>query len=94
MRDLISGDKQLWVNILKRELLEREIALPAYRRSLEDASASHVESWLRTGLQLERSYGSGHVATTVRWNVERCVTWARLIRGRWCLIASADTTES
>ena len=63
---------------------------------LAEASAHQVESLVRRAIILRRKYeGSGRLTCQRIENPMRHgVTWAKLVRGRWCLIASANVDQS
>lgn len=90
----IKCDKQLWCNLLDRVCEERRIALPSYRRALEDSTAEQVESLLRTATNLSNNYALGCPAIKFQSNFKECVTWLKLVRGRWCLMATSNTSRS
>ncbi|TDL27932.1 hypothetical protein BD410DRAFT_799302 [Rickenella mellea] len=82
----ISNDKQLWADCARRELTNCQRRLIPHRilKSFEDASGLDVQFWVRHALSLDKNYASSKYA----------VTWLRLIRGRWCLVASSNLNES
>ncbi|TDL20793.1 hypothetical protein BD410DRAFT_829447 [Rickenella mellea] len=90
----ISQDKQLWVGCAARQLPADNYLIP-YRRSLENVDASDVRSWLGHGMSLHRSYSSfSPTIQKLDSIVPRIDTWVKLIRGRWCLVASSNVSES
>ncbi|TDL13259.1 hypothetical protein BD410DRAFT_903336 [Rickenella mellea] len=93
----ISDDKQLWVGWSARTLTTsgyHNYSIP-YRRSLEDVDASDVRSWLAHGISLYKGYtSSSPTIQKLDSMAPRIVTWVRLIRGRWCLVASSNVSES
>ncbi|TDL27954.1 hypothetical protein BD410DRAFT_824728 [Rickenella mellea] len=93
----ISDDKQLWVGCSARTLTTsgyHNYSIP-YRRSMEDVDASDVRSWLAHGMSLHRGYSSSSpTIQKLDSMAPRIVTWVRLMRGRWCLVASANVSES
>ncbi|TDL19701.1 hypothetical protein BD410DRAFT_401770 [Rickenella mellea] len=91
----ISTDEVLWARILTRDVLDRGIRLPPYLKPFGLADASAVESWTRNALMLEKAYKSPKPLPMDRLTTgTRSVTWTKLIRGRWCLFASSNVSES
>ncbi|TDL27940.1 hypothetical protein BD410DRAFT_739274 [Rickenella mellea] len=95
MNSSISNNKQLWVVCARRELTSCQRHLIPYRRSIQDASAFDIQSWFRHSISLDKNYASSaftvhHLHTEATY----AITWLRLIRGRWCLVASSNLNES
>ena len=92
----ISGDKQLWSQILDRDVKGRSLPVPYNSANFEGTSAYELECLVRRAVLLERKYNSnGKLSFRKIDNPHRLgMTWAKLIRGRWCLIATADTYRS
>ncbi|TDL27949.1 hypothetical protein BD410DRAFT_799315 [Rickenella mellea] len=95
----ISSDKQLWVHILRYDTSMSGIPLLPYRCSLESATANVVERWVRMALQVDWPYKHAKELTVHRINLKSYqiashVTWLKLIRGRWLLIASSSIESS
>ncbi|TDL19730.1 hypothetical protein BD410DRAFT_791883 [Rickenella mellea] len=94
-QEAISADKLLWMNILNRYVIDGGKCVIPYRRPLSFVDAAAIESWTRNAFVLEKAY-----LTTSPLSVRcfktgvRAVTWVKLIRGRWCLAASSNTSES
>lgn len=75
------------------------IKLPKYRRSLADASAMDVRSWVKIAISLHRAYASGRQdpkvhSFVVQVDSELETTWAKIVRGRWYLAAMSNTFQS
>ncbi|TDL25192.1 hypothetical protein BD410DRAFT_826509 [Rickenella mellea] len=97
MNTSISSNKQLWAGYARHELTNCQRQLIPHRilKAFPDASALDVQTWVRHALSLDSNYASG--AFTVHRIFSEAtysVTWLRLIRGRWCLVASSNLNES
>ncbi|KLO11326.1 hypothetical protein SCHPADRAFT_831280 [Schizopora paradoxa] len=90
----VSDDKQLWLNLIARYVLCHSINLHPLRTKLEDASAKHVESWLRCAIYSQRVFSSELKPNIFRVKLNLHVTWLKIIRIRWCLVASSSPNES
>lgn len=94
MRD----DKVIWVECLRRDVVEKGIELPKYRPMLPDASAADVRAWVKNAITLHRAYASGRQQPTIIHSfvvdVELETTWTKIIRGRWCLAAMSNIFRS
>ncbi|TDL19708.1 hypothetical protein BD410DRAFT_726828 [Rickenella mellea] len=94
-QEAISTDKWLWIHILKRYVIDGGKCVIPYRRPLTLVDAAAVESWTRNAFVLEKAYVSTSRLYVHRLDTGiRAVTWVKLIRGRWCLAASSNTSES
>ncbi|TDL26863.1 hypothetical protein BD410DRAFT_782951 [Rickenella mellea] len=97
MNTSISNDKQLWAGCARRELNNWQRRLIPHRllKPFQDASGLDVQSWVRHAISLDKNYASC-AFTTHRFCSEAtyAITWLRLIRGRWCLVASSNLNES
>ncbi|THH02121.1 hypothetical protein EW145_g6797 [Phellinidium pouzarii] len=92
---LITNDKQLWTYIFERDIKARGLCYPSNLRPIEEASATQIESWVKHAYSLEKRYSTPNLKTiALRVKVRGRVMWAKLLRGRWCLIASADSASS
>ncbi|TDL19711.1 hypothetical protein BD410DRAFT_830161 [Rickenella mellea] len=91
------GFANLPSDLLSLIVLELSLAdvLSVRQVSLSLVGATAVESWTRNAFVLERAYLSNnplsvhHLKTGIR-----AVTWVKIIRGRWCLAASSNISES
>ncbi|TDL27935.1 hypothetical protein BD410DRAFT_781865 [Rickenella mellea] len=93
----ISNDKQLWAWCARRELTGYQRRLIPHRilKAFQDASGLDVQSWVRHALSLDKNYAScAFAAHRICSEATYAVTWMRLIRGRWCLVASSNLNES
>ncbi len=73
------------------------IEIPTYRPSLEVASAADVRSWVKTAISLRRAYTSnGQHARINAFSLaeELETTWVKIVRGRWCLAAMSNVSQS
>lgn len=94
MNGSVSYDKQLWLHILDRDIKSKALPLPKYVRDINEATAEDVNEWVKNSLLLDNHYSSGNEKTLIRENLSMSVTWIKLIRGRWCLIARSDLKNS
>ncbi|KLO09772.1 hypothetical protein SCHPADRAFT_1000017 [Schizopora paradoxa] len=95
--EYVHGDKGIWVECLRRDVVEKGIELPKYRPMLSDASAADVRAWVKKAIVLNRAYASGGQQPKIRSfvvDVELETTWTKIIRGRWCLAALSNIFQS
>lgn len=92
--EFVWNDKQLWLHIFKSEVIIREVFLPEFLLPVENASAIHVREWTKHALALGKSYEKGFNLSLVRKKEAMSVSWVKLFRGRWCLIACSNVVES
>ena len=83
----ILGDKQLWLYLLYRDIKLRSLPFPKFSQPIDVATAEDVMEWVRNGIILNKSYSAGRNETLCRINMFLHVTWVKLVRGRWLLIA-------
>lgn len=89
----VTEDKQLWIAILQDHIVRKRRPLPTYRRPLYEASAGDIQCWIKQSFIVEENYQSGCVRSS-RTTTHKGITWVKLVRGRWCLVASADLEQS
>lgn len=94
LHDRISSDKQLWVIVLEQHIHSKGFHLHPRRIGVETASAAQVESWVRCFFRLQRSFKHGLPSSISRVKLDLHVTWMKVIRTRWCLVASSNITPS
>ncbi len=90
-------DKRLWLECLQRDVISKGIELPRYCQTLEQASAEHIRSWVRTAITLNKAYASGGqnaMVTSFVIDDGLEATWTKVIRGRWCLVALSNVSTS
>lgn len=92
--DCISWSKTLWISILDHEVLYRGLLVHRSRAPLDSATAIQVESWVKCAFQLQKAYSTGASSEITRINTGLCVTWLKIIRARWCIVATSNTTQS
>ncbi|KLO09770.1 hypothetical protein SCHPADRAFT_1000015 [Schizopora paradoxa] len=95
--EYVHGDKSIWVECLRRDVVEKGIELPKYRPRLSDASAADVRAWVKNAIILNRAYASGRQQPKIQSfvvDVELETTWTKIIRGRWCLAAMSNIFQS
>ena len=86
--------KQLWAHIFNREVVTEGFRLPSYRNTFEELGAKQLEAWTCSALNIHRNYIDTANTEVSRMDNLGCVTWIRLVRGRWCLVACSDTMQS
>lgn len=95
--EYVRADKWLWLECLRRDVISEGIELPKHRQSIENASANDVRSWVATAISLHRAYVSGGPSARVNsFAVDEDLetTWVKIIRGRWCLAAMSNNSQS
>ncbi|KAL5513821.1 hypothetical protein ACEPAH_4222 [Sanghuangporus vaninii] len=94
---LISSDKQDWVYLYNTITKARSLPMPTNLKILDEAETQDVISWFLHSISLNFNYTSERRKLSV-YNVAikpgLRVTWLKLIRARWCLIAAADYGKS
>ncbi len=78
-------------------MISKGIELPKYCQPLEQASAEHVRSWVKTSIALHGAYiSSGQNAAVISFVVNGRLeaTWTKIVRGRWCLVALSNVSTS
>lgn len=90
----MTSDKQLWLYILQRDIKPKALPSPRCIRNVEELTAQDVLEWVKNSIILNKSYASGSNRTLIRTNVSMSVTWVRIVRGRWCLIACSNLKNS
>lgn len=80
--------------MIENDIFCRGCRLPIQALALEEIEAATIERWVRTALSLERTYTKTGASTISSICSIPSVTWLKLIRGRWCLVASSDTSQS
>ena len=69
--------------------------LPANSVSPEEASANAVRAWVKHAVTLQKAYENPTLKRAVtRLDTPARVTFVKLLRGRWCLVASSNTSVS
>ncbi|EJD04761.1 uncharacterized protein FOMMEDRAFT_132664 [Fomitiporia mediterranea MF3/22] len=89
----ISNDKQLWTYLFKQHVIRNSLPVPHYLRCIKDVEARDIESLVKHAVLLDRDYATIWRKLHVRRienSRDSAITWLRLIRGRWALVASAD----
>lgn len=79
---------------MERDVLSENINLHPLRIPLGSASATHVESWIRCALSFKSAHQEEKQPAVTRIKLELRVTWLRIIRTCWCLVASSTERES
>lgn len=91
---IISNDKTLWEYNLKREVSAQGLLLHPNRIDTSVSSVAQLESWLRCAILLRQSYSRTSKPEIMRLKLDRGITWMRIARARWCIVASSDTQQS
>ncbi|EJD00091.1 uncharacterized protein FOMMEDRAFT_142533 [Fomitiporia mediterranea MF3/22] len=92
----ISSNKQLWTHMFKQHVIRNSLPFPHYLRCIKDVEAHDIESWVRHAVSLDRNFATVRRRLHVRRVTNShglAITWLRLIRGRWALVASADVNR-
>lgn len=92
-----SCSKQLWLAIMQRDVLRRNLPMPAYCRHNDFLSSAECEALVVHSLCLYRTMRRGalqHPPVTISFPQSRSVTWVKLIRGQWLLVACSDRASS
>ena len=90
LNKLVLSDKQLWLSLFYRETRKRSLPYPKYIQPIDVVTAQDVMEWVRHAIILNRSYSSGRNETLYKIDTTLRVTWTKLVRGRWLLIACSD----
>lgn len=90
----MTSDKQLWLHILQRDIKPKASPSPRCIRDIEELTAQDVLEWVKNSIILNKSYASGNNRTLIRTYVSMSVTWVRIVRGRWCLVACSNLKNS
>lgn len=89
----INDDKSLWVVILQAYVLRKGTPLPSNLPPLHRVAALDVKSWVKHAFLLQKNYRSAAVKSFRTCTYEG-FTWTKIIRGRWCLVASANLSNA
>ena len=90
LNDLVSDDKQLWLYIFYRDIRLPALPSPRLTRPLDTITAREVIEWVKNGIILNRNYLSGCNDTLFRYDMSMHVTWTKLVRSRWLLVACSN----
>lgn len=95
MLDRVSRTKQLWIALLESELPTRSLHLPSYMRPLDELSEQAFEALSIHMIRLRQYLCTQQRPPTVALlHGKRSVTWVRLIRDRWLVVAASNETSS
>lgn len=89
----INDDKSLWIGILQNDILRKRMPLPLNLLPLHRVAALDVKSWAKHAFLLQKNYQSATVKSFRTCTYEG-ITWTTIIRGRWCLVASANLSNA
>ena len=87
-------NKQLWLHLFHREIELRGLPTSDFLHPIDTVTTQDVIAWFRNALILNKNYESGYNETLRRTNIDQHVTWIKLIRGRWVLVASSNLLQS
>lgn len=91
---MIFEDRYLWLSALKK-CRNKPSYLQGNAIPVEDASAETLRAWVKHAYVLRRAYQRPSLdRAIVRVDTPARVTFVRLVRGRWFLVASSNTTIS
>lgn len=94
----ISRSKDIWITIFRRDVCDAHVPNSAcYSKRLEYLTSADCERVAIHSLRLQKSLlssGGQLSPTVVRFDTHRSVTWVRIVRGRWLLVASSDAFQS
>ncbi|GJE87200.1 hypothetical protein PsYK624_032830 [Phanerochaete sordida] len=88
---LLSRERYLWNYLLRRDVTERRIPLPYYRKPSSELSSAQLETLTRHALQ---SASPSRSPLVTRFDQGRSVTWLRLVHGQYVLAAHNKSGES
>lgn len=94
----VSHSKQLWLSVMRRDVLRNNLPVPAYCRHTDSLSGRECEVIVVNALCVSEHLRCGgsrpqapHVVTA---HQSRSVTWVKMIRGQWLLVACSDGSSS
>ena len=97
----LSGDKNDWAYLFHVIANGRSLPFPSNLKSVNEADAQDIASWLLHSVALNYRYTDPHkhelgemLVRNIRIGQGLCVTWLKLVLGRWALIAAAGQEES
>lgn len=95
LRASILGDKHIWAHILDEGRRNGKLHVPSNLVPLVEASARTVRTLVKHAIVLREAYERPSLKRgLIRMDTPARVTFARLLRGRWCLVASSNTSIS
>ena len=89
--------KNIWLKILREDILATGLALPAYTRSLEDLTESQLEALVKHFRCMEqdiRRRPGNRPSYVVSLRPPSSVTWVKFVRGDWVVVATCDANGS
>lgn len=93
----MTRSKDLWLNILHRDVLALGLPTPHYRRPLEELSSFECETLALHALNTDRQLSTWTDTTPCPLTImhgPKSVTWVQFIHDHWLLIASSDQSSS
>ncbi|EKM48114.1 uncharacterized protein PHACADRAFT_203235, partial [Phanerochaete carnosa HHB-10118-sp] len=93
----LTHTKNVWVHILRRDLISARLPFPSCCRPVRDLTGPQLEALLSHALCLERDIlqpperRSLHI---VPLHQKRSVTWVKLVRAQWLVVAASDASVS
>ena len=90
-------EKQLWLHIWRRDILLKNIPIPARMNTLELLNDSQMKAAVIHVLRLHRNLTcppEQRVVQRVLFHQSKPITWTRLVQASWLLVAMSDTESS
>ena len=93
--DQASRAKTLWRDVLRREIIAGNLFTPRHRRPFEELSNVECEALVLHALKLRLSLAkSKSKPAIVPFHQQRSVTWVKIVKSHWLLVASSDGSSS
>lgn len=89
---LVAADRKLWLTLYVT--MTARPGFPARTPPTPNRTASDIEAWLRVAVTLDKVETWRKPHSVQRNSGLKHVTWAKLVRGRWCLVAGSNIHES
>ncbi|KAK7679949.1 hypothetical protein QCA50_016895 [Cerrena zonata] len=90
----VSKTKQVWVSLYYHEIVKKSLYFAPYWKHIDDLDDSLLEGLILHALRLEYRISTNHAPHVVPFYQKRSVSWIRLIRSHWLLVASSDDVTS
>ena len=83
----------LWIYILRHLVVDHDVPLPPYCKSIELLDASQIEAIAVRAARLMYAWDSGKLIlqSFSRMDISQSVTLLRLVCARWLFVTSSDT---
>lgn len=89
--------KNVWVNVLRRDVISARLPLPSYCRPVQDLTGTQLEALVAHAFRLEWDISqlperrSLYIAPL---HQKRSVTWVKLVRAQWLVVAASNASVS